>query len=43
MFVSERQNWKNKRKIISSILNFDLLKENINKINIITNQWLNQF
>lgn len=33
MFFSEGQKWKNKRKIISSVFNFDLLKENIPKIN----------
>jgi cytochrome P450 len=29
---SEGEHWKNKRKLMSKVLNFDLIKENIPKI-----------
>jgi cytochrome P450 len=43
MIFSEGENWKNKRRIISKVFNFDLIKANIPKINAICDRWLDEF
>ncbi len=40
---SEGNTWKNKRKIISKVFNFELLMENIPKITDICDNWLDKF